>query len=87
MIGFVKSSTVIAILLLSATFAYAAGDLHKAPSGGTNMHPDGKSNALSHVPVANETARAAIGEAIAREDAREAGVLRPAKDGKLRQVK
>jgi hypothetical protein len=82
MIGFVKSSTIIAILLLSATFAYA-GDLKAVNPGGTNMHPDGKSNALSHVPVANETARTAIGEAIAREEAiEEADKLR-----KLRPVK
>lgn len=70
MIGFVKSSTIIAILLLSASFAYA-GDLKAVTPGGTNMHPDGKSNALNHVPVANETARDAISEAIAREEARE----------------
>ena len=40
MIGFVKRPTIIAVLLLSATFAYAAGDnLRPAPSGGSNMHP------------------------------------------------
>lgn len=38
MIGFVKRPTIIAVLLLSATFAYA-GDLRPAPSGGNNMHP------------------------------------------------
>jgi hypothetical protein len=87
MIGFVKRSTIIAILLLSATFAYAGNDLKAVHESGTNMHPDGKSNALTHVPVANETARAAIGEAIVREEARDARVLRPVKDDKLRAVK
>lgn len=74
MIGFVKSSTIVAILLLSATFAYA-GELKALPRGATNVHPDGKSNALGHVE--NGTARAAIDEAIDREEARKAGVLRP----------
>ena len=80
MIRFVKSSTIIAILLLSATFAYAANDLKAVNQGGTNMHPaprDGKQNALEH--VTNPTARDAIGEAIAREDADKLRKLRPAK--------
>jgi hypothetical protein len=81
MIGFVKSSTIIAILLLSATFAYAGNDLKAVNpgAGGTNMHPDGKSNALSHVPVANETARAAIEEAIARKEVDKLRRLHPVK--------
>lgn len=74
--GFVKSSTVIAILLLSATFAYA-GDLKAVNQGGTNMHPDGKSNALNH--ATNDTARAAIGESMAREEADKLRKLRPVK--------
>lgn len=58
--GFVKSSTIIAILLLSATVAYA-GDLRPAPSGGNAIHPDplhGKDNAVTH--ATNDTATAAI---------------------------
>lgn len=68
--GFVKSSTIIAIVLLSATVAFAAGTLRPAPSGG--IHPDplhGKDNAVTH--ATNPTARDAIGEAIAREVSRE----------------
>lgn len=57
--GFVKSSTIIAIVLLSATVAFAAGTLRPAPSGG--IHPDplhGKDNAVTH--ATNDTATAAI---------------------------
>ena len=77
MIGFVKSSTIIAIVLLSATFAYA-GDLKAVHEGGNNMHPvpqHGKVNALDH--VTNDTARAAINEAISREEADKLRKLRP----------
>lgn len=60
MIGFVKSSTILAILLLAATVAYA-GDLRPAPSGGNGIHPDplhGKDNAVTH--ATNDTATTAI---------------------------
>jgi hypothetical protein len=60
MIGFVKKSTFIAIVLLSASVAYA-GDLRPAPSGGNSIHPDplhGKDNAMTH--ATNDTATAAI---------------------------
>ena len=60
MIGLVKSSTLIAILLLSANLAYA-GDLKAVHEGGSNVHPaplHGNDNALQHVE--NTTARAAI---------------------------
>lgn len=76
MIGFVKRSTIIAILLMSANFAYA-GDLKAVHQGGTNVHPDGKANALNH--ATNDTARAAIGEAMAREEADKLRRLRPVK--------
>lgn len=75
MIGFVKKSTFIAIVLLSATVAYA-GDLRPAPSGGNAIHPDplhGKDNALQH--VTNPTAR----DAISKEQEDKLRKLRPVK--------
>lgn len=73
--GFVKSSTVIAILLLSATVAFADGTLRPAPSGGNGIHPDplhGKDNALGHVVEnGNQTAYDAV-------DKDKLRVLRPA---------
>jgi hypothetical protein len=62
MIGFVKSSTIIAILLFSASVAFAAGD-NLRPAGGNNMHPapgHGQATALTH--VTNPAAVEAIGE-------------------------
>lgn len=58
--GFVKSSTIIAIVLLSASIAYAAGD-NLRPAGGNAIHPDplhGKDNAMTH--ATNDTATDAI---------------------------
>jgi hypothetical protein len=75
MIGLVKSSTLIAILLLSANLAYA-GDLKAVHEGGNNMHPapqSGKDTALTH--VTNPTAR----EAISKEQEDKLRKLRPAK--------
>lgn len=75
MIGFAKKVSIIAIVLLSASVAYA-GDLRPAPSGGNDMHPaphDGKETALSH--VTNPTAR----EAISKEQEDKLRKLHPAK--------
>ncbi len=75
MIGFVKKSAFIAILLLSATFAYA-GDLKPVHEGGNNVHPaplHGNDNALQH--VTNPTAR----EAISKEQEDKIRKLRPVK--------
>ena len=83
MIGFVKSSTILAVLLLSATFAYA-GDLKAVHQGGTNVHPapqHGKDQALTNVN--NTTAI----EAISKEEEAKLRKLRPVKDDKLRAVK
>lgn len=83
MIGFVKSSTILAILLLSATFAYA-GDLRPAPSGGNGIHPDplhGKDQALTNVSNPNAI------EAISKEEEDKLRKLRPVKDDKLRVLK
>jgi hypothetical protein len=83
MIGFVKSSTILAVLLLSATFAYA-GDLKAVHGGGTNVHPaplHGNDQALTN--VSNPTAI----EAISKEEEAKLRKLRPVKDDKLRAVK
>lgn len=75
MIGFVKRSTIVAIVLLSATFAYA-GDLRPAPQGGNNLHPapqGGKETALTH--VTNQTAI----DAITKEKEDKLRRLRPVK--------
>lgn len=77
MIGFLKRSTILATILLSATFAYAGG-LTPAPQGGNNLQPapqDGKETALAH--VTNETARAAISKE--EGDKQQLRKLRPAK--------
>ena len=79
MSGFVKKSTILATVLLSATFAYA-GDLRPAPQGGNNMHPapQGPSDpALQNGNVTNETAIAAISKE--KEDKLKLRRLRPAK--------
>lgn len=79
MIGFVRSSTIIAILLLSATFAYA-GDLKAVTGGGNdNMHPapgHGQATALTH--VTNPKAIDAIGE-VGKEEKDKIRKLRPVK--------
>ena len=78
MIGFVKSSTMIAILLMSATFAYA-GDLKAVPAGGNNMHPapgHGQATALNN--VSNTKALDAIGE-VGKEEKDKIRKLRPVK--------
>jgi hypothetical protein len=75
MIGFAKKSTFIAILLFSATVAYA-GDLRPAPQGGSNMHPapqGSKDTALLHV-----TSQTAI-DAINKENEDKLRRLRPVK--------
>lgn len=89
MIGFVKRSTIIAILLLSATFAYAGNDLKAVHESGTNMHPapgHGQATALTH--VTNPTAVEAIGE-VGKEpkDKQQLRKLRPVKADKVRVIK
>ena len=77
MIGSAKKLAIIAIVLLSASVAYA-GDLKAVNQGqsGNNVHPaplHGNDNALQH--VANPTAR----EAISKEQEDKIRKLRPVK--------
>ena len=78
MIGFVKGSTIVAILLLSATFAYA-GDLRPAPSGGGGITPapqGSKDTAVQQVQNANNQTAA---EAVSKEEEDRLRRLRPVK--------
>jgi hypothetical protein len=61
MIGFVKKSTILVAILLSATFAYA-GDLRPAPGGqsGDNMHPAPQGSKETGMEHANENGLASV---------------------------
>ncbi|HEV8645720.1 MAG TPA: hypothetical protein VGR01_09135 [Burkholderiales bacterium] len=79
MIGFVKSSTIIAILLLSATFAYA-GDLRPAPSGGNNMHPAPQGSKDTAVEMVGQHAQSSAAiEAVSKVQEDKLRRLRPVK--------
>ena len=84
MIGFVKRSTIIAILLLSATFAYAGNDLKAVHESGTNMHPAPQGSKATGQEMVGEHAQSAAAEAAVNKT--RDGQLRPLND-KLRAVK
>jgi hypothetical protein len=73
MIGFVKKSTILVAILLSATFAYA-GDLHQVPGGqdGDKIHPAPQGEAH-----ANENGLPSVMKE--KEDKEKLRKLRPAK--------
>lgn len=84
MIGFVKRSTILAILLLSATFAYA-GDLKAVHGGGTSVHPAPQGSKETGKQMVSEHAQSTA--AVEAVNKTKDGKLRPLKDGKLRAVK
>jgi predicted ATP-grasp superfamily ATP-dependent carboligase len=76
MIGFVKKSAILAIVLFSTTFAYA-GNLTPAPQGGSNMHPAPQGSKETAVAHANENGLASVMKD--KEDSQKLRKLRPAK--------
>jgi hypothetical protein len=80
MIGFVKSSTIIAVLLLSATFAYAGNDLKAVHEGGNNMHPAPQGSKDTAVEMVGQHAQSSAAiEAVSKVQEDKLRRLRPVK--------